>query len=1012
MELVLPALDRVVARYRRDVNVLPPPAAPDALGALEGHLGRRLPLELRRFLALHNGATLFRGTLRLRSTSEIAVASAETPQVILFADGPGERQWALAETPGIGHVYGTWNGDQLTPDYASFAAWVEGEIGLVEARVVRDGDRDALRREAAPADPIVLTTAGRHALAAGRPDEAEALLREATRRAPDHVGAWQLLGEALAIRDRTAARQAWLQAFRRMRFPLPWPGAPCLAPDVFASLALSFADDESWEQELRRWLAEHVSDVDGPESAAVVEAAARALGRSLVRRGRRRDARDVLVELLSKSDGFRCPATPWRALLELAIVEIGLGHHDDAETHLRRLTRDGPAELKGEAAIGLAEIAVSRQEPWAEDIFAEADGAGLDEAQKLRRTLLEIERAVRQDRRAEATKAAARLDTLERKVHVPGFSGLTSAGRASGSGPTRFAAAVALARGDVERAAGRLGDARALWQKALAALGRREASDDSEIAGRLQLRIADLAWDQGDPDRAIAAATAAAEAFRALELPVREGWALLRLARFRSKQDDVATRLRALARDRFVQADLAAGVAAIDSLAGDPGASLAWHLERASAQARARHDAQRCRPPYERADADRPERRLGAHRLAVAACDRSVVAALAHQMDVNARAGLAGRGRATDPPVLRYVAAVDLLSGHRSYEAAAVLLEHLFHRGLDGTMEKALEGAIARSPNAALVDGLLRAVERSAEHPANAVAAAAELLGLRKEQAAVKPLVHLAANPRSPSARKAAIVALGRIGDRSVVDSLVPALGDPRTAEHAALALLMLGDRRGVDFHARALVEERSDLSGSPGEIVGRYGGPEHLLLLVRAAAGDTERSLGALQGLGLLGDVRGVPALLQALHSRERRTVEVASGALEILTGRSDNADEPGIRTRWHQWWDEQQQRLAPGVRIRHGQPFTCALLIDRMAHDDPYVRRTAYDELVIMTGSSQPFDADGPWRVQQAHLRAWRAWWMRERHRFPTGVWIHDGRTSVAEARRLPPGAAITAP
>jgi len=995
MELVLPALDRVVARYRRDVNVLPPPATPEALGAVEGHLGRRLPLELRRFLALHNGASLFRGVLRLRSTSEIAVASAETPQVILFADGPAERQWALAETPGLGHVYGIWEEGRLTPEYASFAAWVEGEIGLVEARVVRDGDRDALRREAAPTDPIVLTAAGRRALAAGRPGEAEVLLREATRRAPDHVGAWQLLGEALAIHDRTAARLAWLQAFRRTRFPLPWPGAPCLAPDVLSSLALSFTNDDAWEQELRRWLAEHVSDVEGPESAAVVEAAARALARSLVRRGRRRDARDVLVELLSKSDGFRCPTTPWRALLELAVVEIGLGHHDDAETHLRRLTRDGPGDLRGEGVLYLAEIAVSRQEPWAEDIFAEADATPLDDAQKLRRALLEVERAVRQDRKTDATKAATRVDALERKVRTP-----------------RFAAAIALARGDVERAAGRHTDARALWEKTLATLGRRDAADDGENAGRLQLRIADLAWEQGEPDRAIAAATAAAETFRSLDLPVREGWALLRLARFRAHDDSAASRLRALARERFVQADLAAGVAAIDSLAGDPGASLAWHLERASAQARARHDAQRCRPPWERADADRPERRLGAHRLAVAACDRSVVEALAQQMEVSARAGLAGRGRATDPPVLRYIAAVDLLSGHRSYEAAAVLLEHLFHRGLDGTMEKALEGAIARSPNAALVDGLLRAVEHAAEHPANSVAAAAELLGLRREQAAVKPLVQLASNLRSPSARKAAIVALGRIGDRSVVDALVPALADSRTAEHAALALLMLGDRRGVDFHARALVEERTDLSGSPGEIVGRYGGPDHLLLLVRAAAGDTERSLGALQGLGLLGDVRGVPALLQALHSRERRTIEVASGALEILTGRTDNADEPGIRTRWHQWWDEHQQRLPPGVRIRHGQPFTCALLIERMAHDDPYVRRTAYDELVIMTGCDHPFDADGPWRVQQAHLRAWRAWWMRERHRFPPGAWIHDGRLPADTSHRARSQESVTAP
>ena len=61
---------------------------------------------------------------------------------------------------------------------------------------------------------------------------------------------------------------------------------------------------------------------------------------------------------------------------------------------------------------------------------------------------------------------------------------------------------------------------------------------------------------------------------------------------------------------------------------------------------------------------------------------------------------------------------------------------------------------------------------------------------------------------------------------------IAEALDNPALEEVAALALLMMGDRRGIDFHARALTENRRGLTGSPGEIVGRYGGPSHLLLL------------------------------------------------------------------------------------------------------------------------------------------------------------------------------------
>ena len=227
-----------------------------------------------------------------------------------------------------------------------------------------------------------------------------------------------------------------------------------------------------------------------------------------------------------------------------------------------------------------------------------------------------------------------------------------------------------------------------------------------------------------------------------------------------------------------------------------------------------------------------------------------------------------------------------------------------------------------------------------------------------------------------------------------MVDVIEPALEDPTLAEQAALAMLMLGDRRGVDFHVKALAEGRRDLASHPGELVGRYGGPSHLMVLLPAAQGDDEMALGAAQGLGLMGDPRGVPTLLNALSTTNSRIREVAAGALEILTGHQEDIDEPGFRSRWHSWWEQHRETLPEGVRHRKGEPFDAGLLIDQMVHPDSWTRRTAYDELVITTGKSLPFDSDGPWRVQQAHLATWRQWWLKNRAHFPPGRWFFDGK------------------
>lgn len=965
-------VDRIVEKYKHDVNRLAGPASPDALTSVEGHLRRSLPDGLRTFLERHNGASLLRGAVRIRSASSIAIAAPDLDQVVLFAEVQGE-QWAFAPDGVGGVAFGVWSNGQLHAEHATFSGWLRATLVVTEARVTRERDRIALRLEADADDPYQLLGAGERALAVGDPDGARASLERAATAAGTAVAAWHRLGDALAVVDRSRARDAWLRAFRSARLPLPYPGAPSLEPDVFRAIGPAFTDAEAYERELDRFLTEQVADVVEATEAELLVACGRQAARSRLRHGRRSAARDGLLALVERCQQTAWGRIPWVALIELADLEIELGNHDQAESLLRRLRLDGPPRLRGEGLLRVASIATLRDEPWAEEILDEALDLLEDPAAKASALALSGERAVRVGRLPEAK---AWLDKAE------------PAARILGSPPAL--ARIHLLRGDLELSARDFAAARRAMEQGLSEL---ERQDEPELRYRLRLRQADIAIQTGQAEQAYQHARAAVEGFAQAQLPVREAWALLRLARVVEQPEAL---LRA-ARRRFEDADLAAGIAAVDALTGDPGRSLDWHLSRATAHARSRHDARRPRPPWNRADAERPERRLGAHRRAIAACGIDVVEILGRELDTCARAMASGRTRALDAPVLRYVAAVDLLAGHQSWRAAQILLEHLVRQQVTGAARRALQGAVARSPNAALVDGLLRAIEHPDEHPASIVAEAAEALGLRREESALKALVRLADQRAHPLSRKAAITALARIGDRSIVDAIVPALEDPVLEAPAALALLMLGDRRGVDFHARALSNDRILLTVSPGEIVGRFGGPIHLLLLVNAARGQGEGALGALHGLGLLGDPRAVPRLLEALERRDRKVQEVAAGALQILTGHSEEQDDPGWKTRWNVWWEQNADQFPDGVRHRDGHVFQAGLLLARMEVDDPWVRRTAHDELVITTGENLPFDADGPWRVQQAHLRAWRQWWAAKGRQLKPGEWYLDGRPLV---------------
>ncbi len=953
---------RVIDRYRRDVHQLEPPPSAESVGGAESFLGQPIPPTLLSFLGRWNGAHLFRGALHIRSVAELAPATEEAATVIVFADGPGDHdRWAFAPDGQGGAVFGRWNGAAFEPLHEHFDRWLNATVRVLDENIRDPQAQLEARLDLDPECGFLLLSAADRALMGGDPDAASALLTRATAADPGLAAAWERQGDVAMGRDRSAARFAYLHALRAMRLPAPYPTVHAPAPALIHTLGRLFPPgDAGWERELEHLLSEGVRDVGSLAELALVEAAAVALARVRLDREARTEAREALSGFLSRVPGFAVRGPCPEATLLLVEIETELGHHDEAEKRLRPF-RTAPPPLQARANLALGRVAVLRQEPWAEEILKDALTGLSDPLSKAEALLLLGERHLLMERYDEAEECYNQVSRVARQ-HSSDALG----------------ARAAIGLGDVLRLRGDGAAAETCYREA-----RGMAGDNKELLGRVVLRRGDLHRMTGNVEKAAEDYARAAQIYHELELPIREAWARVRLGRLGLPEAGQA------AGELFRAADMAAGVAASDAVMGDPARSLDWHLERATEHARERANAQRVRPPLSRADADRPERRLGAHRMAIAACSVAVAKTLSAELESLAKSLDLASPRMTDPNLARYVAAADLLAGHRSYEASEAMLRQVTEIRPGGLAGRALVGALARSSNAALVDGLLRVLESGSDP----TGMAAEVLGWRREPLAVEPLCQLLERERRATVRRAAVVALGRIGDPEAIPAVLAALDVPELAEEAAVSLLLLGEWQGVDHHAQALAAQQPNLTRSPGEIVGRYGGPSYLLLLLRTAELEGPAGLGALQGLGYLGDPRAVPRLIDACGARDQTRAFVASGALEILTGHPESVDESLLRNRWTEWWGKNGSSFTPGVRYRLGRRFDAGLLIERLGDDDALVRRAAYDELVISTGARLPFDPEGPYRVQVAHQAAWRRWWRENADGLPPGRWSFHG-------------------
>ncbi len=967
---------QVVERYRSDVHRFGAASSSETLSTARDQLDGPLPVGLEAFLQRWDGAALFRGVLRIRSATDLAPACDTARGVILFADGPGANdRWAYTLDADLRPLFGRWHADEalFEPLHSSFDRWLHATVAILDRDVRDPTERLQTRLELDPGAASLHLALAHVARASGDHDAARARLERSTALDPRLAVAWAHLADLHTTSDPASARTALAQALRHLRLPRPFPARQPAAPPLLRALsALIDDDDGALTDALECFVDDGAEDVRRLAGSRLLERLTTTLAQRHLRDGDRSAAHATLSTLLERSADFTLRRLPAEALLQLIDLDIDSGEHERAETCLRRLR--GRTDLVGcRALLAAARLATRRQEPWAEELLAEV----------LTRTATPMTRDLRVQARVRvrALTVAAERQRLEGDTAACAQSLGQARPVAERLGDPRLRAELALIAGDLQRALG--SDPRAEYA---AARAHAEAAGDTESLLRLDIREGERLQTEGETTAARRMFLRAAGGFREAGLALREAWAHHRLARMGDPK--AAERARTM----FKAADLAAGVAATDVACGVPLASLDWHLKRTADHARERTNARRGRPPLVRADADLPERRIGAHRRAIAACEPRIVAGLATKLDSAAQTLDAALSRVTDPTLVRYMAASDLVSAHRSYDAAGVMLRHLLVIRPSGLASAALIGALVRSPNMALVHGLIESLERADLHP-RGVAAAAEVLGWRREASAVPVLMKLVSGSSPVTVRRAAILALGRIGDPVAVDVLVDALDRERESHDAAIALLLLGEWVGLSAQAERLSRDRTESGRAAGELIGRYGGPSHLLMLYRASERTDDVGLGALQGLGFLGDPRVVPWLIDAMGGRDLRRTQVANVALELLTNHHEPPEEPLLRVRWKEWWQANAGNFRSGLRYRHGRLYDPGLLIGRLIHDDPLVRRSTYDELVIGAGARLAFDAEGPYRVQMAHVRAWREWWTQSRGRFPQGRWTFHG-------------------
>lgn len=165
---------------------------------------------------------------------------------------------------------------------------------------------------------------------------------------------------------------------------------------------------------------------------------------------------------------------------------------------------------------------------------------------------------------------------------------------------------------------------------------------------------------------------------------------------------------------------------------------------------------------------------------------------------------------------------------------------------------------------------------------------AVEALAATGERAAVGPLLRALEDP-DPQVSSSAAYHLGDLRDVSALEPLVRYLRARHDAEYAhagaAVSLGLLGDPRAVPALVEALADDRAAVRGWAAQALGRLEQPAAVEALLRALEdGHAEVRAQASWALGRLGDRRAVGPLLARLAEPEPRVRALAAAALGAL--------------------------------------------------------------------------------------------------------------------------------
>ena len=929
-----PTIFPFIEKYKLGVHQFASAPEPAVLEGLSEHLSVPMPPSMKEFFSRWNGALLFHSALIIRSVAEFAPVSAQHIQLICFADERHlNRQWCYAKD-GDGFVIGSWTDNSFVPLYTHFEDWLYAACAILDAHVQSSADELPFRLKLHPNNPYLKIPLVGERLQYGQIEAActlSSMLVECIK--------WPsiafLHGSLLFALGMDTARQYYLNGLTQLQLPAPHPAYIPDVDSLYPIFSLLKEDSGQLVDLIQACCFEHLSEIQSDTDINILDSLMRSLIHYLVDQGQRLSAIELLEAYLKLRPAQLNLKSASALRYRLAHVRFEHGQHDASEKELRPLL-DPTNDCYWEAELLVGRIASLRHERWAVDILKNiADNANSDEL-KLQAWVYIGHSYVRRQHSSEAKTVFEYCLSQNQIFEQPQL-----------------------------QASVQLGMAMAGYQLADMTAAQ-EIPDATELHPIDQLKRL-FFLSKLNPNEAHTLLTEALQIAREQALKYEETKVLVQLIPYATSVAQTAVEHAKATLDpmSFMLASQQLSNAA---------PSIEWHIDTVQHYMRMRTRAQRAQFPLKRRDADHPERRIHQHRLAIAKTPKSGVDVLARALLLIEKDLQEGVVLPSNPKLYRYMAAVDLLCFHPSLHAADSMLRMLVDERATGLVRQALVQAVSRSRNMALVESLIEALRT--DDTGRHMLAVIEILGWRRENAAVSTLRQRLDARYSVTARRAALLALGRIGHDSALEDIAECLDEPELLEFAALSLLLLGDWRGIDAMAQMLHEQPQNAPYTYGELVGRYGGRNYFLLLSQVAQHDSPAALGAILGLGYIGDMRAIPVLLKQCTHRDPKRTQAASQALEVLTGHFEKSSDIMLRTRWEEWLSKHEGRLQRLGLMRKGKSYSLELLVEQLGHDSPMVRQNSYDELVVASGARLPFDGRGPWRTQLAQRKAWALW------------------------------------